>query len=121
VAEGVHMLRRFMTPSDYLNATYRVLVRRASMGIITFHLYALPRENAWRAPLSTYYDNVLYLYAKGGKLTLEPLRVWGELAPSEEPVLAGSLKADCRSVLMEGLNRCSGPESSRPSRSQGGP
>jgi RecA-superfamily ATPases implicated in signal transduction len=121
VAEGVHMLRRFMTPSDYLNATYRVLVRRASMGIMTFHLYALPREDAWRAPLSTYYDNVLYLYAKGGKFSLEPLRAWGELAPPEEPVLAGSLKADCRSVLMEELNRCSGPESSRPGRSQGGP
>ncbi|MFP3310120.1 MAG: ATPase domain-containing protein [Acidilobus sp.] len=112
VVEGIHLLREFNTLDDYTGLVYRTLLRRASMGIMTFHLYASPREGAWDVPLSTYYDNVLYLYVKGDKLVLEPLRVWGELVPPREPVLTGSLEADCRSILMGGVASAPGPEGS---------
>ncbi len=82
VVEGMNVLAEFLERSDYMGVIYRVLNRRASMGITTVHLYAAHRERVWEAPLVNYYDYVLYAGPEGQGLRLEYLRSLGSVTPA---------------------------------------
>ncbi|ADL19807.1 ATPase, RecA superfamily [Acidilobus saccharovorans 345-15] len=102
IVEGIHLLSEFSERGDYVGLVYRTLLRRASMNISTFHLYASPRDSVWSVPLSGYYDYVFYLSARGNRAILEPLRVWGEPMPSMRPIEV-DLSGGCRPLLNRGF------------------
>jgi circadian clock protein KaiC len=86
VVEGINMLAEFIDRPDYTGVIYRTLVRRAASNITTFHLYAVPRQEVWEAPLSRYYDYVLYAYLTEDGIGIDVLKAWGQPGPSKRPL-----------------------------------
>ncbi|MGC9072503.1 MAG: RAD55 family ATPase [Acidilobus sp.] len=77
VIEDVNMLSEFIERPDYMGLVYRTLVRRASAGVTTIHLYSVTRAEVWNVPLSRYYDYVLYVSPVAQGVKVKMLREWG--------------------------------------------
>jgi circadian clock protein KaiC len=102
IAEGINMLAEFIDRPDYTGVVYRALVRRATNNVTTFHLYAVPTQEVWEVPLSSYYDYILYAYPTEDGIGIDVLRAWGQPGPSKRPVRSIRVRYEelsCKSEL----------------------